>query len=219
MESVVTARGILLLLFALAWLTPQAASAQGVPPPAPPAPIAAGTEADQSKLWIVAGGTATTLRGDCQEGCVAHGTGAYLHTGSVLGMVGYRVHRQMDAGAEVSWVPATAKDGTDIRVTFLLAAAEFRPLASRGLFLKAGMGMAVVRNFVIGESGIAPPIRSRSLGVTYGIGWTFHHDKRVGLQVFGAQHISALGDFQSATTLIPDVVANFWSVGSAIVIR
>ena len=66
-------------------------------------------------MWIVAGGTTTTLRGDCQEDCVAHGTGAYLHTGSFLAVVGFRVNPHMDAGVEVSWVPATSVAGDDIR--------------------------------------------------------------------------------------------------------
>ena len=56
------------LVSALGCLMPVAAAAQTEP----------ATLADQSRMWIVAGGTTTTLRGDCQEDCVAHGTGAYL---------------------------------------------------------------------------------------------------------------------------------------------
>jgi hypothetical protein len=39
------------------------------------------------------------------------------------------------------------------------------------------------------------------------------------VQVFGAQHVAALGDLQSGTTTIENVIGNFWSVGAAIVIR
>jgi len=167
----------------------------------------------------VAGGTATTLRGDCQEDCVAHGTGAYLHTGSVLAIIGVRVNNQMDAGVEVSWVPATAETGSDIRSTFLLAAAQFRPWQSRGFFLKVGMGMAFIRNFVYDGTGTLPPITDKALGLTYGAGWTFRHTHRMGVQVFGAQHVAALGDFQTGGVTAENVVGNFWSVGAAIVIR
>ena len=165
------------MVVALACLTPVLASAQALRPPRRPP---ASTPADQSRMWIVLGGTSTTLRGDCQEDCVAHGTGAYLHTGSVLAIVGFRVNRQMDAGVEVSWVPATSTAGDDIRSTFLLAAAQFRPWQSRGFFLKAGMGMAFVRNFVYDGTGTLPPITSKALGLTYGAGWTFRHTERAG---------------------------------------
>jgi hypothetical protein len=175
--------------------------------------------ADESRIWIVVGGTATTLRGDCQEDCPQQGMGSYLHTGSVLGIVGYRVNRQMNVGVEVSWVPATSKADQDFRSTFLLAAAEFRPWASRGLFLRGGMGMVFVRNFVFDDSGELPTVTQKALGLTYAIGWTFRHTKRVSLQIFGAQHVAAIGDFQNAGVTINDVIGNYWSVGAAIVIR
>ena len=188
------------LAFALASFTPALASAQTVP-------------------WIVIGATSTTLRGDCQEDCVAHGTGAYLHTGSILAIVGFRVNAQMDAGVEVSWVPATSQAGDDIRSTFLLAAAQFRPWRTHGFFLNAGMGMAFVRNFVFDGAGTLPPITTKALGLSYGAGWTFRQAHRVGLQVFGTQHMAALGDFQTGGVTAENVIGNFWSVGTAIVIR
>ncbi len=208
--------GIVAVVVALACFTPVVARAQTTSPAAPAVSVNA---ADQSRMWIVVGGTSTTVRGDCQEDCVAHGTGAYLHTGSVLGVVGFRVNRHMDAGVEVSWVPATSKAGDDIRSTFLLAAAQFKPWESRGFFLKAGMGMAFVRNFVYDGTGTLPPITSKALGLTYGAGWTFRHSDRLGLQMFGAQHVAALGDFQTGGVTAENVIANFWSVGAAIVIR
>ena len=125
----------------------------------------------------------------------------------------------MDAGVEVSWVPATSVAGDDIRSTFLLAAAQFRPWQTNGFFLKAGMGMVFIRNFVYDGTGTLPPITSKALGLTYGAGWTLGHTQRVGLQIFGAQHVAALGDFQTGGITIENVMANYWSVGAAIVIR
>ncbi len=191
-------------VFVLASFTPHAVSAQ---------------TGGQSRTWVVLGGTSTTLRGDCQEDCVAHGTGAYLHTGSFLGDVGFRVNRQTNAGLEVSWVPATSVAGDDIRSTFLLAVAQFTPWQSRGFFVKAGMGMAFIRNFAYDVSGTLPPITSKALGLTYGAGWTFQHTARLGTQMFAAQHVAALGDFQTGGITAENVIANFWSVGAAIVIR
>ena len=200
------------VVFVFACFAPAAASAQTAAP-------AAGVMPDQSRTWIVVGGTSTTLRGDCQEDCVAHGTGAYLHAGSLLAIVGLQVNRQMDAGVEVSWVPATSQIGDDIRTTFLLAVAQFRPWQSRGFFLKAGMGMAFVRNFVYDGTGTLPPITSKALGLTYGAGWTFQQTRRLGVQLFGAQHVAALGDFQPGGVTVENVVGNFWSIGAALVIR
>jgi hypothetical protein len=41
----------------------------------------------------------------------------------------------------------------------------------------------------------------------------------VGLQVFGAQQVGALGDLQTAHESVQDVVGNFWSLGIAVVFR
>lgn len=60
---------------------------------------------------------------------------------------------------------------------------------------------------------------SKGLGLTYGVGWTVRHTNRLGVQVFGAQHVVALGDFQTGGTTIENVVGNYWSVGAALVIR
>ena len=79
--------------------------------------------------------------------------------------------------------------------------------------------MAFVRNFVYDGTGTLPPITSKALGLSYAAGWTFRRDERVGFQVFGAQHVAALGDFQTGGVTATDVIANFWSVGAAIVIR
>jgi len=207
--------GIAAVALAIASVMPALASAQVTQP----APAAGTSPSNQSRTWIVIGGTSTTLRGDCQEDCVAHGTGSYIHTGSILAIGGFRVNPQMDAGVEVSWVPATSKAGDDIRSTFILAAAEFRPWNSQGFTLKAGMGMAFIRNFIYDGTGTLPPITSKALGLTYSAGWTFRRTERIGLQVFGAQHMAALGDFQTGGVTAENVIANYWSVGGALVIR
>lgn len=209
-----TARRLLVLVVALACLAPVAVRAQSAPEPA-----AAASTTDPGQWSIVLGGTATTLRGDCQEDCPAHGTGAYLHTGSVIGMALYRVSAHIDAGAEVSWVPATLATGDDARSTFVMGAALYQPWPARGLFLKAAVGMAFVRNFPYDGSGTLPPATSKGLGFSYAAGWTFRQQARVGLQIFGAHHVAALGDFRTSQATINDVIGNYWSLGAAIVIR
>jgi hypothetical protein len=203
-----------LLIAVLTGLTAAGASAQS------PA-TAEATPADKSKLWLVAGTAATTLRGDCQE---CEQPGAFLHTGSLFVAVGRRMNERMDAGVEAVWVPAETATGNQIRATFVLAAAQFRPWQSRGFILKTGMGMTFVRNWVYDGTGVQPPVTSKALGLTYSAGWVFRRHARVGLQVLGTQHVAALGDFQTGAgtdgpATIENVVGNFWSIGAAIVIR
>ncbi len=171
----------------------------------------------QSRSWFAVGAASTTLQGACGEGCDLESP--YLNTGSVLANVGYRVNSRMDAGAELFWVPRVSTTGDGIRSTFILGVAQFRPWESRGFSVKAGMGMAFMRNWIYDAVGGSAPFTSKALGLTYGAGWTFRHTERVSVQVFGAQHVGALGDLETSTGKVENVIANFWSVGATLVIR
>jgi Outer membrane protein beta-barrel domain len=185
------------------------------------APVAATAQtAAVSRSWIAVGGASTTLQGACGEGCDLEGP--YLNTGSVLANVGYRVNSRMDAGVEILWTPSTTTEpGDKIRSTFLVGVAQFRPWESRGFSVKAGMGMAFVRNWVYDISGVSPTFTatSKALGLTYGAGWTFRRTERLSVQIFGAQHVATLGDLETSTQKVENVIGNFWSVGAALVIR
>ena len=52
-----------------------------------------------------------------------------------------------------------------------------------------------------------------------GGGWAFRPDKRFGFQVFASQHAAALGDLQTASAEVQDVLGNYWSFGGALVFR
>ena len=190
----------LVVVFALA---PGEATAQPASQP-PPLP---------SRLWLTAGAASATLRGDCQTCETEY---PYRHDGSVLGNAGYRVNHRMDVGAEVFWVPMGTPQGT-IRTTHFDAVAQFRPWASQGFFMKGGAGMAYVRNWI--DTTSSESLNSKALSVVIGAGWEFMPVRRIGFQVFGSQHVAALGDLATIDGDIPDVVGNFWSFGAAIVIR
>ena len=183
-------------------LAPAAAVAQ--PSPA---------NAEESRLWLVAGGAFAALRGDCQT---CEEDYPYRKGGGVLVNGGYRVNARMDVGGEVFWIPVDTTEGR-IRTTHWDAVAQFRPWASKGFFLKGGAGMAYVRNWVdvLGQQSV----NSKALSVVVGTGWEFRTTRRIGLQIFGSQHVGALGDLQTADAEIPDVDGNFWSVGAGVVIR
>ena len=194
-------RSLFALVVVLA-LAPAEATAQ--PPSPPPLP---------SRLWLTVGAASATLRGDCQTCETDY---PYRHDGSVLGNAGYRVNQRMDVGAEVFWVPIGTAQGT-IRTTHFDAVAQFRPWASQGFFMKGGAGMAYVRNWI--DTISSESINSKALSVVIGAGWQFRPLRRVGFQVFGSQHVAAMGDLATIDGDIPDVVGNFWSFGAAIVIR
>ena len=166
-----------------------------------------------SRLWLTAGAASATLHGDCQTCETDY---PYRHDGSVLANAGYRVNPRMDVGVEVFWVPMGTAQGT-IRTTHLDGVAQFRPWASQGFFMKGGAGMAYVRNWLDTTSSEA--INSKALSLVIGAGWEFRPLRRLGFQVFGSQHVAALGDLATIDGDIPDVVGNFWSFGAGIVIR
>jgi len=193
---------------ALVWLTPQLAAAQGTAP-APADPIRS------SRAWIVIGAAATSALGDCTD-CEADN---YLHSGSVMGNAGVSINQRIDVGGEVVWVPLTSEAGEDLRVTFVMASLQFRPWTTRGFFLKAASGMAFVANWLVTVPVDAPAQRSKAFGLGLGAGWEWRTGGPVGVQVFGGQYVAALGDLQTNAGTAENVVGNFWSIGTAVVIR
>ena len=186
------------------------------PVPSTPAPVrsvespAAGPG---SNVWFTAGGTFSTLRGDCQT---CEEDRPYRHSGGVVANLGYRVNTRMDVGGEVFWLPMDTEDGR-VRSTHVDAVAQFRPWASQGFFLKGGAGTAFIRNWVEGFGSDA--ITSKALSIVMGTGWAFRPAERWGLQLFATHYAGALGDFQTASGDVPDVIGNYWSLGASIVIR
>jgi hypothetical protein len=194
----------------LAALLPATAFGQSAPQgPSPLRP----EEVPASRLWVVAGGAFVAQRGDCQT---CEEDFEYRQAGGLLADIGYSVTRRMDVGGELFWTSAETASG-HIRTTQLDAVAQFRPWTSKGFFVKGGAGMAFVRNWV--DASGPGAINSKALSVIIGGGWAFRPAERVGMQIFAMQHASALGDLQTATGEVGDVMGNFWSFGAAIVFR
>ena len=150
-------------------------------------------------MWFTAGGTFSTLRGDCQT---CETDTPYRHSGGFLTDLGYRVNGRMDVGGEVFWMPVDTADGR-VRTTHIDAVAQFRPWTTHGFFIKGGAGMAFVRNWV--DAGGADPFNSKALSVVIGAGWAFRPAERIGFQLFGMQHAAAVGDLQTASGEVADV--------------
>jgi hypothetical protein len=176
-------------------------------------PAVGAAQTDESRKWIVVGAASATVRGDCQT---CEEDFPYRHGLGILGNAGYRINPRMDVGAEIFWVPLETASGT-LNTTHIDAVAQFRPWRTQGFFFKGGAGMAFIRNWV---DAIGPgAINSKALSVVIGTGWVFRADKRVGLELFASQHAGALGDLQTATGEVPDVLGNYWSIGAALVFR
>ena len=195
------------LVFALACFTPAVGERSN--------DCAHGAPTDESKTgWRR--GTSTTMRGDCQEDCVAHGTGAYLHTGSLLAIVGLRVNPQMNAGVEVSWVPATSQAGDDVRSTFLLATAQFRPWQTRGFFLNGGYGHGLRPQLRLRRNrhDSADHVQGAWTSPTVPDGCSGRHTAsgRAGVRHAARGRARGLSDCGGVTA--ENVIGNFWSVGA-----
>jgi len=198
--------GRLSVAIALLVIAASNAAAQSPPQPSPP-----------GNVWIVAGGSSTTLLGDC-TGCAAD---TYLHTGAVLGVIGKPITRRSDGGVEILWVPGISVSGgtVPIRTTFITGAFQFRPWMSKGFFVRFNVGIAFVRNWTVELNGQSAPLTSKAFAVGIGAGWEWRLTRHFGAQIFGTQHAAALGDLTSGETTAENVLGNFWSVGAGIVIR
>ena len=164
--------------------------------------------------WIVVGGSSTTLLGDCTD-CPAD---TYVHDGGVLGIVGTPLTPRTDVGAQVFWVPTSSAAGDPINTTYVMGTFQFRPWGGSGFFVRLSSGMAFVRNWVV-DTDTSTSFTSKAFALEIGGGWEWRFSRRFGTQVFGSQHVAALGDLQGATQRVENVMGNFWSVGGGIVIR
>ena len=119
-------------------------------------------------------------------------------------------------------MPAHLPTGEDLRATYVMAAVQFRPWRTSGFFVKAGIGTAFIRNWVVDfeQTGKeAPPFISTAFGLGLGAGGEWRTRSRFGAQIFGSQHVAALGDLNTGADIADNVIGNFWSAGAAIVIR
>jgi hypothetical protein len=189
---------------------PAHVAAQSAPQPAP---------ARTSNLWLTAGGGYTSQKGDCSN-CTP-GEVIYVKSGNLLIDAGFRANAQLDGAVELTWAPSQMRTGDDIRVTYLMGVGQYRPLKNHGFFVKGGMGVAFVRNWVFDVTNdVTPAFTTNAMALTYGAGWEVRSRGRFGLQVFGQHHVVALGDLSVTGGLTAeDVIGNMWTLGASIVIR
>jgi hypothetical protein len=188
--------------------------------PAPAHAQSAGAQppAQASKLWLTAGGGFTSQKGDCSN-CT--GAPIYQKSGNLTFDVGARASAQLDAAVELTWAPSHMRTGDDIRVTYLMGVGQYRPLKNHGFFVKGGMGVAFVRNWVFDTTNdLTPAFTTNAMALTYGAGWEVRSRGRFGIQVYGTHHVVALGDLTvTGGQTAEDVIANMWTAGASIVIR
>ncbi|HEX7779240.1 MAG TPA: hypothetical protein VF424_08390 [Vicinamibacterales bacterium] len=191
----------------LLWLVPAGAAAQ-TPPTSAPDPAA-------GSLWLRGGFLSTTFLGDCTD-CEG---AQYRSTGSLMAGVGWALNPRTDLGAEFLWVKSQATESDRIRVSFLLGSVQFRPWRTRGFFVKAGAGMAFVHNWILQLEGEDPSFRSKAFALDLTAGWEWRFSRHFGAEVLAGQQVAALGDLATSVRTVENVMANFWSVGAAVVIR
>jgi len=226
--------GALLVCVVLPLSSPSRAQAQTPETPAqtvPAKPAPVPVPSVGSKWWFVGGGGFAMARAGCAS---CDRSGVFTNSKSLFFDVGGRVSPRVDVGGEVMFVSARLEDSppiadgvqiedaAPIRTTFILAIAQFRPWVDRGLYLRAGMGLAFAGNGLYNPSGpaLAPPYSTNAFGVTYGIGWIFGRGRRWTMQAAFSHHIAALGELSRVSgETIKNVVGNYWTSGVAIAIR
>jgi hypothetical protein len=171
-----------------------------------------------SSLWLTAGGGFSSQKGDCSS-CT--GDVVYVKSGNLVIDIGARGNSQLDGALELIWAPSKMRTGDDLRVTFLMGVGQYRPLKNHGFFVKGGMGVAFVRNWVIDVTNdVTPAFTTNAMALTYGAGWEVRSRGRFGLQVFGTHSVVALGDLTvTGGSTAEDVIGNVWTFGASIVIR
>jgi len=173
------------------------------------------TSAPTSGPWLVVGGGSTSLLSDCTD---CENTN-YVHTGSLLVDFGRAANPRFDFGVEFLWVPSKSSSGDYVRTAFVSGVVQFRPWKSKGFFIRGSSGMAFVRNWIVTPTISTADARSKAFALGLTAGWEWRANNHWGAQVFGAQHVAALGDLSTTFGTIQNVVGNFWTVGGAIVIR
>jgi len=191
------------------------ASAQTVP--APPAPALPSTF--RPSLWIVGGGGFSVARAGC---ATCSRAGVFNNSKSLLLDFGVRTSPRVDAGVELLWVSSKIESEDPIRTTFIVGLAQFRPWVDKPFFVRAGMGVSFAGNGLYTPIGppLAPPFSTNALAVMYGIGWTIKTDRKYNVQIHLTQHVAALGELTTVSgSSVRNVVGNYWTIGTALVLR
>ena len=189
------------------------------------APIGAGAQTTPvsppqgSRFWIVGGGGSSVARAGC---ATCDRGGVFTESRSFLVDAGLRVSPKVDAGVELMWVSTRIEGEDPIRTTFILGVGQLRPWDHLGFFLRAGMGISFAGNGLYSPIGspLAPPFTTNALGLTYGTGWIVGWSRRQALQINATHHVAAIGELRTtAGESIKNVVANYWTIGAAVVLR
>lgn len=171
-----------------------------------------------SQFWIVGGGGSSAVRAGC---ATCDRSGVFTNSRSFLVDAGLRVSPEVDAGVELLWVSTQIEGEAPIRTTFVLGVGQLRPWDHLGFFLRAGMGISIVGN-LYGPLGppLAPPFTTNALGLTYGTGWIIGWRRRQALQINASHHVAAIGELRTISgESLKNVVANYWTIGAAVVLR
>jgi len=203
MTRTLTAAIVAVLLF------PEAALAQGAAPVKPKF---------SPRIWVTAGAGYAAERTGCPS-CPTDGV--YADSYSFILDAGLSVNPRVDVGMEFMWVDLSVDGASHVNTAFILGVAQFRPWVEHGLFLRAAMGIAIAGNGLANPNiPLKEPFTTNALAIAYGIGWEQKLKRRWGLQVYGMQHVAALGELIAAdNTSIKNVVVNYWTVGGGIVFR
>jgi hypothetical protein len=167
-----------------------------------------------SRWWAGGGGGYLAGRADCTncETDPPFGNGsAFLFHG------GLRVTERLLVGGEIFSTGRTL-NGINLRDTYLLGIAQYRPFRTHGFFLKGGYGIGFIKDAFTVE-GVEETARTSGIGLMYGVGWVFREGSRLSFAPVAAQYVTTVGDVEAAAGTAQNVVVNSWFVGAVVMVR
>lgn len=160
-------------------------------------------------LWVDAGAGYGRLRltcADCPNVTTANGTAVTVSAGFTPvhnALLGLQVQRWSGSAGQVS---------------SLLAVVQWYPWPATGLFTRAGSGIVRGPGAIQGGDS-SPSTQGTGVAFALGVGYDVKLNRRLGLTVQLATHVSALGDLTVSGQPTPDVIAYETRLGMAIVLR
>ena len=181
-------------------VTAVAAEAQVITAPAP---------AEPRRPWIVVGGGATSILGDCTD-CENRN---YLHTSGFLAIAGTSFTPRTDVGGEFFWTEARSVISDPIRG--LHGSFQFRPEKTQRIFVRIS-AMAFEKNWIVSADPSPVLLRNVRARTRRRLGMALCQDSARRSLAFNR---GPLGDLTLRDAHFENVVGNFWTAGAAIVIR
>ncbi len=162
-------------------------------------------------FWFSVGGAFASNRTDCSN-CSdvtdVNGTGFFLKAGGpvsakvMLGGEGYGFFRSTDQG--------------NLRITGLLAIAQWYPTRGSGFWFRPGIGLSRAKVSLLPQSGGSETIDRVGLGLALGVGWDFRVSRMISLSPVVSYYVNGLGAVNFSGGTLNNTLTQMGFFGAAV---